>query len=70
MADDYSGQSDAAEMEPKFVPPSALMPRDNSGGLGFKGHKGDFGEGGFVYGGAKPYLSTKGGAKDKDADRD
>lgn len=53
---------DAAEIPPKFVPTEGLMPRDNSGGAGFKPHTGDFGDGGKITG-PKAYLSASGGNK-------
>lgn len=54
---------DAAEIKPKFVPTDHLLPRDNSGGPDYKPHTADFGDGGLVKGGAKPYLSASGGGK-------
>lgn len=58
---------DAAEINPKFVPPDELMPRDNSGGLGFKPYNGVFGDGGRVTG-PKPALSATGKADKADKD--
>lgn len=58
MAQQYSGQSDAATMKPRMVPADELMPRDNSGGPGFKKMSGDFGDGGKVQG-PKPALSVR-----------
>lgn len=53
---------DAADMDPRFVPDDALLPRDNSGGPGFDPYNGTFGDGGRVTG-AKSYLSVPGGTK-------
>lgn len=50
MAQQYSGQSDAATMKPRMLPDDELMPRDNSGGPGFKKMTGEFGSGGKVQG--------------------
>ncbi len=58
MAQAYSGQSDAATMKPRMIPMEDLMPRDNSGGPGFKKVSGDFGDGGKVTG-PKSHLSVR-----------
>ena len=49
---------DAAEIEPKFIPDDKLLPRDDSGGLGYEPHTGQFGDGGMVKGGDKSHLGT------------
>ncbi len=54
---------DAAEITPKFVPDADLLPRDNSGGPGYKTHTAQFDDGGYVAGGAKAHLSATGGKK-------
>lgn len=49
MAQQYSGQSDAATMKPRLVPKEGLMARDNSGGRDAPESlktSGDFGDGG------------------------
>lgn len=56
---------DAAEISPKFVPVDALLPRDNSGGLGFDPYTAEFDDGGRVTG-PKAYLSAGGKAKKED----
>lgn len=59
--------ADASDIKPKLVPQEHLMPRDNSGGRNFDPHNGVFGDGGYVFGDKKPYLSASGG-KGKDYD--
>ena len=54
---------DAAEISPKLIPDENLMGRDNSGGLDFTPHTAEWDEGGYVFGGAKSYLSAGGGSK-------
>lgn len=52
--------SDASYIEPKFVPDSKLLPRDDSGGKGgseFQ-HSTDWDEGGKIVGGSKGHLDT------------
>jgi len=56
---------DAADITPKFVPEDELLPRDNSGGLGFKPYNAKFGDGGRVTG-PKSALSAGGGSKKDD----
>ena len=58
MAQQYSGQSDAATMKPRMVPAEDLMPRDDSGGPGFKPRSAEFGDGGKVTG-PKSHLSVR-----------
>jgi hypothetical protein len=53
---------DAADMEPRFVPPEYLMPRDTSGGIGFDSYNGTFGDGGRVTK-PKPYFNVPGGTQ-------
>lgn len=55
---------DAAEMKPRLMPDSALLPRDNSGGPGFDPYTAEFDDGGRVTG-PKKHLSV-GGGKDSD----
>lgn len=57
----FSGGKDAAEITPKLVPDDELLPRDNSGGIDFEPHTGQFGDGGYVAGGQKAALSVSGG---------
>jgi len=52
--------SDAATIKPKFVPDDELLPRDNSGGIGFDPYTAEFGDGGKVTG-PKGHLSASGG---------
>lgn len=54
--------ADAATMKPKFIPDDDLLPRDNSGGIDYEPHTGQFGDGGYVQGGAKSHLSVSGGS--------
>lgn len=61
MADWNSGR-DAAYIKPKFVPDAALHGRDDSGGIDYNdNYTEQFGDGGYVTGGAKSYLSASGG---------
>lgn len=53
--------ADAATIKPKFVPDNELLPRDDSLGPDMEPHTGQFGDGGYVFGGAKSYLSAGGG---------
>lgn len=59
---------DAAEITPKMIPDEALLPRDNSGGIDWDPHTGQWDDGGFVMGGAKSYLSASGGKEAKSMD--
>ena len=59
--DGYMRGRDASYIKPKFVPDTYLRPRDDSGGLGFHPHSGEWDDGGVVTGGAKSYLSAMGG---------
>ena len=62
---------DAAEIKPKLIPDDMLRTRDNSGGLGFTPHTGEWDDGGYVFGGAKSHLSAGGkgpGASHKTSD--
>ena len=52
--------TDAAYIEPKFVPDLSLLPRDDSGGLDYEPHTGGFGAGGDIIG-PKAYLSAGSG---------
>jgi len=56
---------DAAEIAPKFVPDDQLLPRDDSGGLGWQPRTAKFGDGGNPMG-PKSYLSASGGGGDKE----
>lgn len=56
---------DAAEIRPKFIPDDELLPRDDSGGLGFDPYTAKFGDGGRVTG-AKAHLSASGGGEDRE----
>lgn len=57
----YATGRDAAYIEPKFVPNNELLGRDNSGGQDYTPYTAQFGDGGYVTGGAKSYLSASGG---------
>lgn len=59
----YMTGSDAAYIEPKFVPNFNLMARDDSGGPEFNNYTAAFGDGEFKVG-AKPHLSVSGGTED------
>ena len=59
--DGYKSGSDAAYIRPKLIPDGNLRPRDDSGGLGWHPHSGDWDDGGFILGGAKAHLSPGGG---------
>ena len=54
---------DAAEMKPRLLPDDVLLPRDNSGGLGFDAYTQMWDDGGRVTG-AKAHLSVSGGSDD------
>lgn len=56
--------SDAAGIEPKFVPNINLMARDDSGGPDWDPYTQQFGDGGEIRG-QKPHLSINGGTADK-----
>jgi len=51
----------AIDMKPALIPDDELRARDNSGGMDWKPYTAEFGDGGYVCGGAKPHLSA--GAK-------
>ncbi len=55
--------SDAAYIEPKFIPDYELQGRDDSGGPEFQQYTAAFGDGGYVTG-AKAHLSASGGSDD------
>lgn len=57
----YASGRDAAYIKPKFVPNNELLARDDSGGQDFTPYTGQFGDGGYVTGGDKSYLSASGG---------
>jgi hypothetical protein len=61
----YAGGNDAATMKPRLIPDYQLLPRDDSGGGDFQPYTGQFGDGGFVTGGAKRHLSVSGGDEDR-----
>jgi len=65
---------DAAEIKPKFIPDDKLRARDNSGGLGYEPHTGEWDDGGYIQMGAKSHLSAGGkegpGASHKTGDED
>jgi hypothetical protein len=52
---------DAAEMKPRLMPDYVLLGRDDSGGPEWQPRTAQFGDGGFVTGGAKAHLSVSGG---------
>ncbi len=54
---------DAAGIEPKFVPNTNLMARDDSGGPEYDPYTAQFSDGDFKIG-AKPHLSVSGGTAD------
>jgi hypothetical protein len=56
----YGQGRDASYRPPSFIPDDSLLPRDDSGGLNFERHTGEFGDGGYVFGGEKSYLSASG----------
>ena len=55
---------DAAEMKPRLIPDAELLPRDDSGGLGYQPRTAVWGDGGKPLG-AKAHLSVGGGSDDK-----
>lgn len=55
--------TDAAGIEPKFVPNFNLMARDDSGGPEYDTYTAAFGDGEFKVG-SKPHLSVSGGTED------
>lgn len=57
--------TDAAGIEPKLVPNTNLMARDDSGGPDWDPYTQQFGDGGDSVRGAKPHLSASGGTADK-----
>jgi hypothetical protein len=57
----YASGRDAAYIKPKFIPNEELLGRDDSGGPDFDPYTAQFGDGGYVTGGAKSYLSASGG---------
>src|SRR5271165_2662025 len=57
----FSSGSDAAYIKPKFIPNNELLPRDDSGGQDYTPYTAQFGDGGYVTGGDKSYLSAHGG---------
>jgi hypothetical protein len=63
MAKEYSGYSDAAYMKPRLIDDDDLLPRDDSGGLGFNPYRAQWGDGGRVTG-AKAHLSVGDGSPD------
>lgn len=68
MAKDKISGSDAANgMKPRLIPDYELLGRDDSGGLNFDPHTGDFGDGGYVTG-EKAHLSVKGGKESEKVD--
>lgn len=61
---------DAAEVSPRLIDDENLLPRDNSGGVGFSPYTAQFGDGGRTTG-FKAHLSPGGGnskRSGKDAD--
>lgn len=61
---DWNSSTDAAGIKPKLIPDGNLRPRDDSGGMGWTPHTGEWDDGGYVMGGAKAHLSAKGGETD------
>ncbi len=68
--DGYMRGRDASYIKPKFIPDENLRARDDSGGMGFHPHSGDWDDGGVVTGGAKSYLSAMGGSADVQSETD
>jgi hypothetical protein len=60
---DYDSGRDASYIKPKFIPDDELRPRDNSGGMDFRPHSGQWGDGGVVTG-PKGHLSVDSGDGD------
>lgn len=56
--------NDAATIRPKLVPDNDLLPRDDSGGLGYNPYTAQFGDGGYSPGlNEKKHLMPRGGGE-------
>ena len=54
----------AAYVEPFLIPDDELLGRDDSGGPEFEPYTAEFGDGGYITGGAKAHLSPRGGKEE------